>query len=254
MQEKVDPYMRPLYDALYDMMKPEDVDRHLAKGVLEVAPLAFMRGRTLNDAFVILDEAQNTTSEQMKMFVTRLGFNSKAVITGDVTQIDLPRNTQSGLVEALWVLKDVEGLYFHTFGEADVVRHQLVQRIVRAYDSRKHPIFVTGMTTVPGSFTPLVPYMPVECGNGSTAFPLDLTAIPPVHLETTRFPLAQSHYPGCKALEGNTGSGCTCAQLAPPLLRPNPIVGPAIHYPDCPAFLNEGSVGGTCQCARLSKL
>src|SRR5213082_1119549 len=136
LQEKVDPYLRPLYDALYDMLDPEKVDRYLEKSVIEIAPIAFMRGRTLNDSFVILDEAQNTTSEQMKMFVTRLGFNSKAVITGDITQIDLPNARKSGLLEAMEVLKNVEGISFNFFGEEDVVRHHLVQRIVRAYDER----------------------------------------------------------------------------------------------------------------------
>jgi phosphate starvation-inducible PhoH-like protein len=137
LQDKIDPYLRPLYDALYDMLDPEKVDRYLEKNVIEIAPIAFMRGRTLNDSFVILDEAQNTTSEQMKMFVTRLGFNSKAVITGDVTQIDLPNARRSGLLEAVDVLKNVEGLSFAYFDDSDVVRHQLVQRIVRAYDEHK---------------------------------------------------------------------------------------------------------------------
>jgi phosphate starvation-inducible PhoH-like protein len=137
LQDKIDPYLRPLYDALYDLLEPEKVDRYLEKNVIEIAPIAFMRGRTLNDSFVILDEAQNTTSEQMKMFVTRLGFNSKAVITGDVTQIDLPNARRSGLLEAAEVLKNVEGLTFAYFDDTDVVRHQLVQRIIRAYDERK---------------------------------------------------------------------------------------------------------------------
>src|SRR6201986_133293 len=137
LQEKVDPYLRPLYDALYDMLDPEKVDRYLEKNVIEIAPIAFRRGRTLNDAFVILDEAQNTTSEQMKMFLTRLGFNSKAVITGDATQIDLPNAARSGLVEASEVLKKVEGIHFTYFNEGDVVRHHLVQRIIRAYEDRK---------------------------------------------------------------------------------------------------------------------
>jgi len=136
LQEKVDPYLRPLYDSLYDLMDQERVDRCLEKNVIEIAPIAFMRGRTLNDSFIILDEAQNTTSEQMKMFVTRLGFNSKAVITGDITQIDLPNARKSGLLEAMDVLKNVEGISFNFFGEEDVVRHHLVQRIVRAYDER----------------------------------------------------------------------------------------------------------------------
>ncbi len=137
LQEKIDPYLRPLYDALYDMLDPEKVDRYLEKNVIEIAPIAFMRGRTLNDSFVILDEAQNTTSEQMKMFVTRLGFNSKAVITGDVTQVDLPTARRSGLIEAVDVLKNVDGLSFVYFDESDVVRPQLVQRIIRAYDEHK---------------------------------------------------------------------------------------------------------------------
>jgi len=134
LQEKVDPYLRPLYDALYDLLEPEKVDRFLEKNVIEIAPIAFMRGRTLNDSFVILDEAQNTTSEQMKMFVTRLGFNSKAVITGDITQIDLPNPGRSGLIEAMNVLQGVEGIRFQMFTEVDVVRHHLVQRIIRAYE------------------------------------------------------------------------------------------------------------------------
>jgi phosphate starvation-inducible PhoH-like protein len=137
LQEKIDPYLRPLYDALFDMLEPERVERYLEKNIIEIAPIAFMRGRTLNDSFVILDEAQNTTSEQMKMFVTRLGFNSKAVITGDVTQIDLPTARRSGLVEAVDILQSVNGLAFVHFDESDVVRHHLVQRIIRAYDEHK---------------------------------------------------------------------------------------------------------------------
>ena len=136
LQEKVDPYLRPLYDALYDLMEQDKVDRCLEKNVIEIAPIAFMRGRTLNDAFIILDEAQNTTAEQMKMFVTRLGNNAKAVITGDVTQIDLPHK-RSGLLEAMDVLKEVNGIGFTIFDDTDVVRHQLVQRIIRAYDEHK---------------------------------------------------------------------------------------------------------------------
>jgi len=135
LQEKVNPYLRPLYDALYDMLDPERVERLLERGVIEVAPIAFMRGRTLNDAFVILDEAQNTTSEQMKMFLTRLGFGSKAVVTGDVTQIDLPSGRVSGLVEALKVVDGIEGISTIFFDERDVVRHSLVQQIVRAYEA-----------------------------------------------------------------------------------------------------------------------
>jgi phosphate starvation-inducible protein PhoH and related proteins len=134
LQEKVDPYMRPLYDALRDMLEADKLERFLEKGMIEVAPLAFMRGRTLNDSFVILDEAQNTTSEQMKMFLTRLGFHSKAVITGDVTQIDLPNDKRSGMIEALEVVAKVEGIAMVQFDDRDVVRHTLVQRIIRAYE------------------------------------------------------------------------------------------------------------------------
>ncbi len=132
---KVDPYLRPLFDALYDMLDAERVQALLERGQIEVAPLAFMRGRTLNDSFIILDEAQNTTSEQMKMFLTRLGFGSKAVVTGDITQIDLPNPRASGLVEALKVVRDVEGIGIVFFDETDVVRHKLVQQIVKAYDA-----------------------------------------------------------------------------------------------------------------------
>jgi phosphate starvation-inducible PhoH-like protein len=136
MAEKVNPYLRPLYDALNDMMPIEKAGRLIERGVIEVAPLAFMRGRTLNDSFVILDEAQNTTSEQMKMLLTRLGFDSKAVITGDITQIDLPSEKRSGLVEAIEILTGVEGIGFMEFTEHDIVRHPLVQSIIRAYDAR----------------------------------------------------------------------------------------------------------------------
>ena len=132
--EKVNPYLRPLYDALYDMMDPERAKRLIERDTIEIAPLAYMRGRTLNDAFVILDEAQNTTSEQMKMFLTRLGFSSKAVITGDITQIDLPSGKPSGLVGVRKILADIEGIKFVYFSEKDVVRHPLVQEIILAYD------------------------------------------------------------------------------------------------------------------------
>ncbi|NPA16157.1 MAG: PhoH family protein [Aquificae bacterium] len=132
--EKVDPYLRPLYDALYEMVDPDKIKDMLEKNIIEIAPLAFMRGRTLNDAFIILDEAQNTTKEQMKMFLTRIGFGSKAVITGDITQIDLPKVSQSGLIEALKVLEDVKGIGICRFSEKDVVRHPVVQRIITAYD------------------------------------------------------------------------------------------------------------------------
>jgi phosphate starvation-inducible protein PhoH and related proteins len=135
LQEKVNPYLRPLYDALYDMMEIEKAEKMLERGTIEVAPIAFMRGRTLNDAFVILDEAQNTTAEQMKMFLTRLGFGSKAVVTGDITQIDLPTGRTSGLVEAMHVVGRIDGIEFVYFDERDVVRHKLVQAIVKAYEA-----------------------------------------------------------------------------------------------------------------------
>jgi phosphate starvation-inducible protein PhoH and related proteins len=133
MMAKVDPYLRPLFDALHDMLDPERVSQHLDRGVIEIAPLAFMRGRTINDSFVILDEAQNTSPEQMKMFLTRLGFNSKVVVTGDITQIDLPRDNISGLVQVGEILDAVDDIAFVRFGGEDVVRHKLVQRIVEAY-------------------------------------------------------------------------------------------------------------------------
>ncbi len=132
-EEKINPYLRPLYDALYILLEPEKTQRYLETGVIEIAPLAFMRGRTLNDAFIILDEAQNTTSEQMKMFLTRIGMHSKAVITGDITQIDLPSGRNSGLIEARNILGAVEGLAFCHFNEGDVVRHHLVRLIIKAY-------------------------------------------------------------------------------------------------------------------------
>jgi phosphate starvation-inducible PhoH-like protein len=132
--EKFNPYLRPLYDALLDMMEAEKAGKLIERGIIEIAPLAFMRGRTLNDSFVILDEAQNTTSEQMKMYLTRLGFNSKTVITGDITQIDLPSGKISGLIESERILTDIEGIKFIYFTEKDVVRHKLVQEIVKAYE------------------------------------------------------------------------------------------------------------------------
>lgn len=134
LQSKVDPYLRPLYDALFEIMGPENFEKNMEKGLIEVAPLAYMRGRTLNNAFIVLDEAQNTTPQQMKMFLTRLGFNSKAIITGDLTQIDLPGDKKSGLHEAAKILKDVEGIGFSYLERGDVVRHPLVQRIVDAYE------------------------------------------------------------------------------------------------------------------------
>jgi len=135
--EKINPYLRPLYDALYDMMPPQTLERYIERGIIEVAPLAFMRGRTLNNSFVILDEAQNSTVEQMKMFLTRLGFDSKAVVTGDITQIDLPSNKLSGLSDVQSVLEGVEGIGFVYFSGEDVVRHELVQRIIKAYENRE---------------------------------------------------------------------------------------------------------------------
>jgi phosphate starvation-inducible PhoH-like protein len=136
--EKVNPYLRPLYDALFDMLDYDRGQMYIDKGVIEVAPLAFMRGRTLNDAFVILDEAQNTTAEQMKMFLTRLGFGSRAVITGDITQIDLPTERKSGLLEAAEVLRGIKGIHFNYFSDRDVVRHPIVQAIVKAYDRKRN--------------------------------------------------------------------------------------------------------------------
>ena len=135
LSQKVDPYLRPLYDALYEMLGFETVNKYIERSVIEVAPLAFMRGRTLNNAFIILDEAQNTTREQMKMFLTRIGFGSSAVITGDATQIDLPRGAQSGLTHAANILQEVDGIGFTYFANRDVVRHPLVQRVVEAYDN-----------------------------------------------------------------------------------------------------------------------
>jgi phosphate starvation-inducible PhoH-like protein len=134
LQEKVDPYLRPLYDALYDMLEAEKIEKFFERNVIEVAPLAFMRGRTLNDSFIIFDEAQNSTPEQMKMILTRQGFHSKMVVTGDLTQIDLPNGRRSGLIDAVEVLRDVEGICFVSFDDRDVVRHHLVQRIVKAYE------------------------------------------------------------------------------------------------------------------------
>ena len=139
LQDKIDPYLRPLYDALHDMMEADSFQRHRERGVIEVAPLAFMRGRTLNDSFIILDEAQNTTPEQMKMFLTRLGFGSRAVVTGDVTQIDLPQGQYSGLNQVRELLLGVEGLRFVYFDDRDVVRHELVQRIIKAYELADSP-------------------------------------------------------------------------------------------------------------------
>jgi phosphate starvation-inducible PhoH-like protein len=159
MEEKVSPYLRPLYDALHDMMDFEKADQLVARGLIEIAPIAFMRGRTLNDSFVILDEAQNTTSEQMKMFLTRLGFESKAVVTGDVTQIDLPENRRSGLTEAAKILRHVEGISFCTFTEVDVVRHPLVQEVIKAYDRARSPVPAPAVMA-PGAAVPAPPLSP----------------------------------------------------------------------------------------------
>ncbi len=137
LEDKISPYLRPLYDALYDMMDPDEIQRHMQRGVIEIAPLAYMRGRTLNNAFVILDEAQNATSEQMLMFLTRMGFDSKVVVTGDVTQVDLPGHKVSGLVEVEGILKEIPGLAFVYLDERDVVRHELVQKIITAYSRFK---------------------------------------------------------------------------------------------------------------------
>ena len=138
LREKPSPYLRPLHDALMDMMPTEEIERHMERETIEIAPLAYMRGRTLNNAFVILDEAQNATSEQMFMFLTRLGFNSKAVITGDATQVDLPVSKQSGLVEAMDVLRETDGIAIVEFSRKDVVRHPLVQKIILAYEARRN--------------------------------------------------------------------------------------------------------------------
>ena len=136
--EKINPYLRPLYDALYEMMEIDMIQRYIDRGIIEVAPLAYMRGRTLNDSYIILDEAQNTTSEQMKMFLTRLGFDSKAVITGDVTQVDLPAERVSGLIQVQGILANIPGIQFVTFSGQDVVRHELVQEIIKAYEQNNH--------------------------------------------------------------------------------------------------------------------
>ncbi len=165
LQEKVDPYLRPLYDALYDLLDADKVDKLLERNVIEVAPLAFMRGRTLNDAFIIMDEAQNTTVEQMKMFVTRLGNGSKAVITGDLTQIDLPLSRKSGLLDAVQVLDGVEGIAFCQFENGDVVRHHLVQRIVRAYESQGR------VNEMPREMESEAMVSPLAAGKGGVAKP-----------------------------------------------------------------------------------
>jgi phosphate starvation-inducible PhoH-like protein len=155
LQEKINPYLRPLYDALYDMMEPEKVVQLIERGSIEIAPIAFMRGRTLNDSFVIMEEAQNTTTEQMKMFLTRIGFGSKAVVTGDITQIDLPPGKMSGLVEAIDLLSDINGIDFVYFDETDVVRHPLVQSIIRAYEgARERKATGSGVATEAASAKP----------------------------------------------------------------------------------------------------
>ena len=161
LQEKIDPYLRPLYDALYDMLESDKVEKLLERASIEVAPLAFMRGRTLNDSFIILDEAQNSTSEQMKMVLTRQGFNSKMVVTGDLTQIDLPNGRRSGLLDAVEILRNVEGISFVHFDERDVVRHSLVQRIVRAYEKYNEATAGRQLTLK------LAPDVPATEANGS---------------------------------------------------------------------------------------
>jgi len=162
LQEKVDPYLRPLYDALYDMLDSERVEKYLERNTIEVAPIAFMRGRTLNDSFIILDEAQNSTSEQMKMVLTRQGFNSKMVVNGDITQIDLPGGKRSGLLDAVDVLKGVEGISFIRFDERDVVRHSLVQRIVRAYEKYNETIGAARQLSLKLAEAPAEPAAPQE--------------------------------------------------------------------------------------------
>ena len=174
-QEKVDPYLRPLYDALYDLLEAEKVERLLERKTIEIAPIAFMRGRTLNDAFIILDEAQNTTQEQMKMFLTRMGFLSKTVITGDITQIDLPSGRTSGLLQAIRILKGIPGIGIVNLDERDVVRHSLVQQIIRAYEEEKNPelraaqqlpLLPTAETEEPQA---AVPSPPAEDGMSTTS-------------------------------------------------------------------------------------
>ncbi len=177
LQQKIDPYLRPLYDALFDMLDSEKVEKLLERNVIEIAPLAFMRGRTLNDCFIILDEAQNTTSEQMKMILTRQGFNSKMVVTGDQTQIDLPGGKRSGLLHAADVLKGVEGIAFVSFDDKDVVRHHLVQRIVKAYDRYNEMI---------GAGRQLAFRLNSEAGQETPASPPPATAT----VEIPEFPLA----------------------------------------------------------------
>jgi phosphate starvation-inducible PhoH-like protein len=170
LQEKVDPYLRPLYDALYDMLEADKVEKLLERAVIEVAPIAFMRGRTLNDSFIILDEAQNSTAEQMKMVLTRQGFNSKMVVNGDVTQIDLPLGRRSGLLDALDVLKGVTGISFINFDDRDVVRHSLVQRIVKAYEKYNEMVGAGRQLTLRLSGeTPEAPADPVPAEMGNAA-------------------------------------------------------------------------------------
>ena len=166
LQEKVDPYLRPLYDALYDMLEAEKIEKLLERNVIEVAPLAFMRGRTLNDSFIIMDEAQNTTPEQMKMILTRQGFNSKMVVTGDLTQVDLPAGQRSGLVEVVDVLRGVEGISFIQFDDRDIVRHNLVQKIVKAYERYNEAIGVSRQMSLKLSEPPAAeaPAPPTQTG------------------------------------------------------------------------------------------
>jgi len=176
--EKVNPYLRPLYDALNDMMDPERVQQLIEQGTVEVAPLAFMRGRTLNDAFVILDEAQNSTTDQMKMFLTRLGFNSKAVITGDVTQVDLPTGKMSGLAHARTILKSVDGISFSFFTEVDVVRHPLVQEVIKAYDKAETEAAAKQAPVVTAATSPEASTVGAPAAPAPGAVRTDVTAAP----------------------------------------------------------------------------
>lgn len=171
LQEKVDPYLRPLYDALFDMVEPERVEKLVERNTIEIAPLAFMRGRTLNDCFIILDEAQNTTAEQMKMILTRQGFNSKMVVTGDQTQIDLPGGKRSGLLNAVEVLSGVQGIAFVNFNDKDVVRHELVQRIVRAYDRYNEMIGANRQLAFQLAADPQVAPVPEPLANTNVEIP-----------------------------------------------------------------------------------
>ncbi len=212
-QAKVDPYLRPLYDALFDMIDAERFEQYLQSGIIEVAPLAFMRGRTLNDAFIILDEAQNTTPEQMKMFLTRMGFSSKMVITGDVTQIDLPKQQKSGLVEATRILKGIEGIAFVYFKESDVVRHPLVARIIKP-TRRPSVVGIVANKRPPRGLRPrlrrALQGLMAELGVGDKAVTVILT--------------------GDRRLRASSGSGG--GRMRPPTSSPFPTTNPGT--PSCP--------------------